>query len=577
MAGGAPAITCLLVCHDRPALAREAIRSVAAQEFADWEAVVFDSGVLHDAGWYAQLPEMADPRIRLVRSWETEEIRRTKAIAPWCLNQCFRAGLVRGDLVVYLTDDDVFYPNAFGTFVDFRRRHPGVRAMYASEDLAVVHADGRTEVTGERRARHVGGQCCQGHTLAGFVDYLQLCHTRDVLDRFASDEYWPERLDTQHYGDALFLERLGSLVPVVPIDVKIGQNRRTSQSKYAPVVLGDQTEGGARFACSIVLPTGGAAGAAGQTLAQIAAATDAPEFEVVVVDDGATDATAELRAALSGDVQIVRGAPDAGWAAAVNAGARVARGDHLAILASGALPQAGWLSALVDAVRTSPHVAVVGAKVLDRTGRVAHAGVGFSREDGAPYAVYRGVSGNLAAVNRPRELHAVSGPCLLVRRDVFAAAGGFDERLGRSGAAVDLCLRVGALGRGVSYQPGSVVVVAETTADDVVTGSGDRALADEDTIFVHDGYALVRDDAGSGRLVGITTEDVRVRWSRVGFVQRFVRWGEMGVVRPLLSRPEDWPDDPSVLRWAAWVCERAGWPAAARAFAVRLEREEAAA
>jgi hypothetical protein len=94
-----PFVSCIILSHDKAAFVGEAIASVVAQTFADWEAIVFDSGTLYDQGFYESLPVMKDSRIRLVRSWETEELKKTKTIASWCFNECFRKNLVKGQYV----------------------------------------------------------------------------------------------------------------------------------------------------------------------------------------------------------------------------------------------------------------------------------------------------------------------------------------------------------------------------------------------------------------------------------------------------------------------------------------------
>lgn len=226
-------MSCLAVSHDKPDLAHEAIESVVAQRYVDWELVVVDSGVLFDAGYYDRFRWRADPRIVVVRSGETERTRRTKAMAPWCFNECFRRGLVRGDLVTYLCDDDVLYPDAFAAFVAYAERNPHVLAMYASEDVGVIEPDGRRAIVGERRAVGFGGRCIQGRVMDCQVDYLQLCHRRAVLDLLGGDG-WDEGKANESHADGVFMERIGAVTPIVPLDVKVGQNRRTPRSTYAP-------------------------------------------------------------------------------------------------------------------------------------------------------------------------------------------------------------------------------------------------------------------------------------------------------------------------------------------------------
>jgi GT2 family glycosyltransferase len=228
-------VTCICVCHDKPEFAKEAIQSLVDQSYPQWEALVVDSGILYDAGYYDQFRWRHDPRIHLIRSTETPELRRSKAMAPWCINQCFRKEMVRGDLVTYLCDDDVYYPNAFETFVAYAKQNPDILAMYASQDIGVIWPNGKRTITGERRATQIGGRCANGRRMDCEVDYLQFCHRRDVLTLLGHDEYWPESKETASHADGIFMERIGEHVPIYPIDIKVSQNRRTIRSLYDPV------------------------------------------------------------------------------------------------------------------------------------------------------------------------------------------------------------------------------------------------------------------------------------------------------------------------------------------------------
>jgi hypothetical protein len=228
------AISIVIVSHNKPTLLPEAVQSVLQQSFADWQGILIDSGLLHDRGFFNRSPWGADPRLRIVRSAETPALRRRKAMAPWCFNECFRHGWVRGELVMYLCDDDILYPHAFRTFVDAFRQNPGAMAMYASQDLGWVGPDGRSVIVGERRAIAPGGKCCNGRLMDCQVDYLQLCHRRAVLRAFRDEEYWPEDKASEDHADGLFMEKLGRRYPILPIDLKVGQNRRTPWSINVP-------------------------------------------------------------------------------------------------------------------------------------------------------------------------------------------------------------------------------------------------------------------------------------------------------------------------------------------------------
>ncbi len=211
-----PAMTVLIVSHNKPQLVGQAIASVLGQTFADWRAILIDSGDLYDQGFFAGSSWAGDKRLQIVRSDETPALRRRKAMAPWCFNECFRRGWVPDGLVMYLCDDDLLYPNAFMTFVDAFRANPAAMAMFASQDIGFMGQDGRLEIVGERRALTRGGSCCDGRIMDCQVDYLQLCHRRAALDAFSNDEYWPEDMATGGHADGLFMEKLGSHWPILP-------------------------------------------------------------------------------------------------------------------------------------------------------------------------------------------------------------------------------------------------------------------------------------------------------------------------------------------------------------------------
>src|SRR5205085_12333846 len=140
-----------------------------------------------------------------------------------------------GELVMYLCDDDILYPNAFATFVAYCQQHPEAMAMYAGQDVAVIYPNGWRAIVGERRATQPGGKSCNGRRMDCHVDYLQFCHKARILDLLAGPEYWPESKESETHADGIFMERIGEHTTIHPIDVKVSQNRRTLQSTYAPL------------------------------------------------------------------------------------------------------------------------------------------------------------------------------------------------------------------------------------------------------------------------------------------------------------------------------------------------------
>jgi GT2 family glycosyltransferase len=139
-----------------------------------------------------------------------------------------------------------------------------------------------------------------------------------------------------------------------------------------------------------------------------------------------------------------------------NRGARAARGDYLLFLNNDteALSR-DWLERLLR-LACREEVGVVGATLLYPDGTIQHAGL-FPRADRTWVHGYRGLRpdepGEQGELGLVRTVPAVTGACLLIRRELFEAVGGFDERLPLTFNDVDLCRRVRALGKLVVVSP----------------------------------------------------------------------------------------------------------------------------
>jgi len=183
---------------------------------------------------------------------------------------------------------------------------------------------------------------------------------------------------------------------------------------------------------------------------------DDPDYEIVVVDNGSTDWTRYLLAAFEGDIQVLRNDQNLGFARANNQGAEAARGEYLVFLNNDTVPRPGWLREMVRLADGDPQIGIVGAKLLyPDTNQVQHAGLEL--KDGIPEHVFRGVDADDPRVDEVRNLDMVTGACMLVRRDLFEALGGFDTGHLNGVEDVDLCLRAREKGCQVVYCPTSVV------------------------------------------------------------------------------------------------------------------------
>jgi hypothetical protein len=154
------------------------------------------------------------------------------------------------------------------------------------------------------------------------------------------------------------------------------------------------------------------------------------------------------------------------FARMINRGAAAAQGELLLLLNNDVLPQReGWLEALAQAALL-PGVAAAGALLLYPDGLIQHAGIGLGIGIIAGH-IHKGTAeGRTTPCVDPRvarEVSAVTGACLMIRREEFEAVGGLDEQsLAVSFNDVDLCLKLAARGRRILYEPAARLVHHET-------------------------------------------------------------------------------------------------------------------
>lgn len=217
---------------------------------------------------------------------------------------------------------------------------------------------------------------------------------------------------------------------------------------------------------SVVIPTRDRAELLDRCTGGLLRRTDYPDLEVVVVDNDTQDpdALAVLRR-LAGDRRVrIEPAPGPfNFSALVNAGVKAASGGVIVLLNNDIdVIDPGWLRELVSqAVR--PEVGAVGARLLYEDGRLQHAGIvlgvgnpsgDVGVADNLGVGALRNDIGYMGFYALARQVSAVTGACMALRRDVFDAVGGMNaENLAVAYNDVDICLRIREAGLAVVWTP----------------------------------------------------------------------------------------------------------------------------
>lgn len=181
---------------------------------------------------------------------------------------------------------------------------------------------------------------------------------------------------------------------------------------------------------------------------------------IIVVDNDSSDGSPDEIERSFPEVEVLRLGRNAGLAVANNTGARAAEDcDWLLLLNPDAFPEPGCVEALLAATREEPAYDVLACRMmratapeeLDGVGDAYHvSGLAWRRDHGRPLTT------SPDALRR-HEVFAACGAAVMYRREVFAAAGGFDERFVGYLEDTDLAFRLQLRGHRCLYVPDAVV------------------------------------------------------------------------------------------------------------------------
>jgi len=195
-------------------------------------------------------------------------------------------------------------------------------------------------------------------------------------------------------------------------------------------------------------------------------------FEVIVVDDGSTDATAEAVPRIPGIIY-VRNEANSGFIASCNRGAENARGKYIVFLNNDTLVRPGWVSALLETFAEEPKAGIVGSKLLYPDGRLQEAG-GIIWQDASGWNYGKFDDPQKPEYNYLRDVDYCSAAALMIPKALFWSVDGFDSRYAPAYYEdTDLAFKVRQAGYKVLYQPLSEVIHYEgaTGGTDLSTGT----------------------------------------------------------------------------------------------------------
>jgi GT2 family glycosyltransferase len=457
-----PPLSILLAVADaRPDRLRDAIASVVSQSSPRWQLVIaVDTSADADVHTVAANAAGCDSRATVVscdrRDGPDVNAALHAATSPF---------------VTTLLPDDRLAPLAVEAIGAFLRANPATRLLYADEDridgagvrqLPYFKSDFSRElfystgyvgspVVQAETVRSLGGwrtgeatdfdlalrvlETANGAGAVGHVP-LVLCHRR--ADAAARTFGFGAAVEAARRALADHFARCGVAADVVAT---------ADQCLRVRYCLPDPPP-----RVSIIIPFRDRADLLARCLASIERTTR-PGVEIVLVDNGSREAATHDLVALwraRPGVTVLSRPGVFNFSALNNDAAEAASGEYLCFLNNDTEAIApGWLDDMVG-YAMQDGVGCVGAKLYDASSGIQHAGIVLGGDAIALHAFRNRPSGAPGYFGRLRvasNYAAVTGACMVAKRSIFVAAGGFDARsLPVAFSDVDLCLRVGALG-----------------------------------------------------------------------------------------------------------------------------------
>ena len=222
---------------------------------------------------------------------------------------------------------------------------------------------------------------------------------------------------------------------------------------------------------------------------------EAHDFEVIVADDGSSDATAALVGAIGGCVRHLRQPQNLGFLGNCNAAAVQASGRHIILLNNDTLVFPGWLDGLLGPFEQVDRVGLVGSKLINWDGTLQEAGGIFWR-DGSAWNFGRNQDARASEFSYLKDVDYCSGASIAVPAAIWRKMGGFDPAYTPAYCEdSDLAFRLRDAGYRTLYSPASEVMHHEGRSHgrDVASGIKAYQVANSQRLFDRWRHVLERD------------------------------------------------------------------------------------
>lgn len=476
-----PTISVIMPVYNPPeTFLKEAIESVINQVYPYWELCIADD--CSTQGYIKPILEhyaAKDARIKVVFRQENGHISAASNSA---------IAIATGEFIALLDHDDLLTPDALYQVVLTINQHPDADMIYSDE--------GKIDENNQLKGPYFKPEWSPD----SFLSRMYTCHLgvyrRSLIEKIGgfrvgyegSQDYdlvlrFTEQTDKIYhipkilYHWRIHLASAASSAEAKPYAYEAAKKALTDAIHRrgepgivtdVPIYLGHYI---IRYQIteyklvSIIIPTRNMGETLDQCLTSIFTQNTYPNYEVIVIDNGSTEEKLAEVIAQWQEKEPTRfkcyplDIPF-NFSAINNYAVKQAQGDYLLFLNNDTeVITPDWIEAMVEQAQRSS-IGAVGGLLLYPDDTIQHAGIilglgGIGSHSHKHFP--RTTPGSFGHVISIGNVSAVTGACLMCRRELFEMVGGFDEELSVAYNDVDLCLKMVAKGYRNVYLPHAVL------------------------------------------------------------------------------------------------------------------------
>lgn len=177
-------------------------------------------------------------------------------------------------------------------------------------------------------------------------------------------------------------------------------------------------------------------------------------LEIIVVDNHSTDNVVPFNQSFFPNIRFIQNDKNLGFSRANNLGVQYASADQLLILNPDTIISEAVIKSALNLLNDSPKTAAVGVKMLDGNGEYLPESVRRFPNLSSSFMKLLGLNRWTKYYGEPQNgatIEVMAGACIFIKKNVFEAIGGFDERYFMYGEDIDLSYQLNKNGYEAAY------------------------------------------------------------------------------------------------------------------------------